>query len=79
MTALSFSLAVGFGLALAGAAGWCFWTAVWYQRPAWSAPPLTLACWWVGQVLAWGLLLVLVGGVLGVVAAAAWRLVNGAG
>ncbi len=77
MSILQAALAFGFGIALAGAAGWCLWHAIAYERPPWTAPSLTLAVWWVGQLLAWTLLTVLVGGILGAVAAAAWKLVNG--
>lgn len=47
------------------------------QAPKWGqVPPLSFAVWWVGQALAWGTLLLLAGGILGVALRGAWRLVG---
>jgi hypothetical protein len=53
----------------------CAWEAATKGRPdPRNVAPLSVAAWWVGQAVAWLLLLLVAGGILGLAARAAWRL-----
>lgn len=78
MTILQLGLSGTLLLLLAGAGFWCLQVALRYERPTW--PPtiwLPFACWWVGQLLAWILLAILTGGLVGLAARAAWLVGGG--
>ena len=77
MTVRQLALAISFGLLLAAAGAWCLAVAVRTHRPDWrTAPALSVAVWWLGQALGWGLLTVLFGGLAGLAAQAVWRLMS---
>lgn len=48
------------------------------ERPdARKTPWLSVAAWWLGQLLGWAMILTLAGGLLGLAARAGWRILNG--
>ncbi len=77
MTVLQLALAIGLGLLLAGAAGWCLQVTLRFEIPIWGTTPLlSFACWWLGQALLWTAMLLLAGGGFGLAVRAGWTLLE---
>jgi hypothetical protein len=54
---------------------WAMLQAVRFERPAWSAPKIAIATWWLGTALYWVLLWIVAAAMLGAVGGTIWRLV----
>ena len=76
MHLLALALGGALALLLTGMGGFCLWMTVMTERPTGATAPLWAAMWYMGQGLAWTLLALLAGGVVGLAFRAVWRVIG---